>query len=77
MGEVRLKPLTKQFRLQCRGWTEVKLRPCDTDEHIERINWCEVNAGPRDVSWDAVHLKYFYFARRHHALMFKLAFGGR
>ena len=79
MAELRIRPRTKQLELISRGWTEVVIKAPLSDECIkERNRWCRANiTGPRGHLWDAVHLKYYYFAHKHHALMFKLALGGK
>lgn len=58
------------------GWHKVVVRAGERENTIERNRWCEANVGRRSQAWNAHYLKNYYFADRHHALMFKLAFGG-
>lgn len=77
MAELRIEPLTRDSELQGQGWTKVTVRAGELEDLCCRNRWCEANVGRRGDAWNAHHLKNYYFADRHYALMFKLAFGGR
>jgi hypothetical protein len=77
MAHLSVEEKVKLLSQEAPGWIVVTIRAGGVDAVRARNAWCEANCGPRNSTWFARYLKFYFFASKHHALMFKLACGGK